>query len=651
MDFFTHQERARQLSRWLIVMYALAVMAIAISVDLLVGATIQLVTRQALGASGNLLIIALVAAAVLAVSAHRVAQLREHGAFAVAQMVGAQRLRRDAQHPAERRLVNVVEEMAIASGMRVPDVYVLDAPSINAFAAGASVNRAGVFVTRGALDLLKRSELQGVIGHEFSHILNSDMRLNMSLLGMLAGIQWLGSAGAYIVRGGFRVASKESDAVPITIAAGIFGGLLWSIGSVGVLASRLIQAAVSRQREFLADAASVQFTRDPGALGGALQKIGSYQLGSRLRLRHAPELSHLFMADALERLEPSWLATHPPIDERLRRLGQPLLPQAEPFPTAGKTTAQLVQAFRALVAEELRGELGAAPTASVSASVQAAAQRLVALSGEAVTGAVGAPSAQHLARAQRILARVQPSLLRCIERSDGAEALLYALFLTTEPTRLGPPAEQLDAIAATRGALLVQDVQQYHDELRRLGPTVRLPLMDLALPVVRARALSERESIVACVQRLIEIDRRVSLEEFVLQTVVEHDLLECNGKPEPVRHPRVEDVRAPATLVASLMAHVAAQSGEHSALEVYRHAEQTHRWLGALTEREQIKLVPVRAALTELRALAPLEKPALIQAFVALAQADERVVVEEFGLLRAIGSAIDCPIPLLTIED
>jgi Zn-dependent protease with chaperone function len=312
MDFFAHQERARRLSRWLMLMYALAVIAVAISVDLLAGLAYQLVVHRPMSAAANLLVIALVAAAVLAVSAHRAAQLREHGAFAVAQMVNAQRVRRDAQQPGERRLLNVVQEMAIASGMRVPDVYVLEAASINAFAAGASVNRAGVFVTRGALSLLRRSELQGVVGHEFSHILHGDMRLNMSLLGMLAGVQWLGSLGAFIVRGGFRAAVEDPRNAFFAVGGSVFGGSLWLIGSVGVLASRLIQAAVSRQREFLADAASVQFTRDPGAIGGALQKIGSYKLGSNLHLRHAPELSHLFMAGALQRRDTNWLATHPP---------------------------------------------------------------------------------------------------------------------------------------------------------------------------------------------------------------------------------------------------------------------------------------------------------------------------------------------------
>ena len=308
MDFFAHQERARRLSRWLILMYALAVIAVAVSVDLLIGAAFQLSTQRPLGVAANLLVLVVTATAVLIVSAHRVAQLREDGAHAVAQMVGAQRVRRDAQHPAERRLVNVVEESAIAAGMRVPDVYVMEAPSINAFAAGASINRSAVFVTSGALKLLKRSELQGVIGHELSHILHGDMRLNMNLLGMLAGVQWLGSVGAYIVRSSLRGSGKAARAA---LGASAFGALLWLIGSVGMLAARLIQAAVSRQREFLADAASVQFTRDPSALGGALQKIGSYKLGSQMPSRYAPELAHLFMADALQRMEKSWLATHP----------------------------------------------------------------------------------------------------------------------------------------------------------------------------------------------------------------------------------------------------------------------------------------------------------------------------------------------------
>ncbi len=654
MDFFAHQERARQLSRWLILMYALAVLAVAVSVDLLVGAAFQIATHRPLGVAANLTVIALVSTAVLVVSAHRVAQLRENGASAVAQMVGAQRIRRDARHAAERRLVNVVEEMAIASGMRVPDVYVLDAPSINAFAAGASVNRAAVFVTSGALRLLKRSELQGVIGHEFSHILHGDMRLNMSLLGMLAGVQWLGSLGAFIVRGGIRAAGKAPRAGAYALGASLFGALLWLIGSVGVLASRLIQAAVSRQREFLADAASVQFTRDPSALGGALQKIGSYQLGSKLPLRHAPELSHLFMADALERLETSWLATHPPIGQRLQRLGLPPFPVVEAFASTGMAPRQVAEGFSALVADELRAEseTATAPQVTMSEEAAAAATRLAALQADTITGSVGEPQAQHLARAQQVLAQVTPELLKRIERSDGAEAMLYALFVASEPIAPANDATPTQKnINPARGALMLQDVLHFHAELQRLGVTARLPLMDLALLTLRSRALSERESMVAQIRKMIEADRRVSLDEFVLQTIIEHDLLERNGKLETIRAERVEAVRGAATLVASLMAHVAARLGERSALATYQSAEQNQRWLGPLVERSDITLPAVRSALTELRALAPLEKPALIRAFVALAREDKRVAVPELELLRAIGSAIDCPIPALAWEE
>jgi hypothetical protein len=189
---------------------------------------------------------------------------------------------------------------------------------------------------------------------------------------------------------------------------------------------------------------------------------------------------------------------------------------------------------------------------------------------------------------------------------------------------------------------------RYHAELRRLGAAARLPLLDLALAALRTRALSEREAIVAQARHLVELDRRVSFDEFVLQTIIEHDLLERNARPEPIRYRRVEEVRGAATLAVSLMAHVGARHDARGALQVYQRAEQSLRWLGALVEREEIKLLAVKAALEKLRALAPLEKPALIRALVALVQDDARILTQELELLRAIGSAINCPIPALT---
>lgn len=243
-------------------------------------------------------------------SVYKIAALAKGGSV-VAESLGGRLLSASPVDPSERQLLNVIEEMAIASGMAVPRVYVLDnESSINAFAAGHTPEDAAIGVTRGCMTLLNRDELQGVIGHEFSHIANGDMRLDMRIMGVLFGIVCLSVIGQVLIytRGG-------RGRNPL-----MFLGLaLIVIGAIGVFFGRLIQAALSRQREFLADASSVQFTRNPAGLSAALQKLGG--IGSQVKSAHAGEASHMFFGNGMgPSLLSAALSTHPPLAERIRAI-------------------------------------------------------------------------------------------------------------------------------------------------------------------------------------------------------------------------------------------------------------------------------------------------------------------------------------------
>src|SRR5262245_6904888 len=258
---------------------------------------------------------AVTAAIIFIVSLFNVARLGRGGA-AVAEMAGARRVAPNSTDPLERRFVNVVEEMAIASGVRVPAVYVMEGErGINAFAAGWDVSGAVVAVTRGTLETLNRDELQGVIGHEFSHILNGDMRLNVRMLGVLAGIVFIGSIGEFVMRSTRE--SRDSKS-----AGGIFlaGLALFIIGYVGLFFARLIKAAVSRQREFLADASAVQFTRNPDGIAGALDQIRGAGRGALISARCAEDMSHMFFGQSVRLRLGGLFATHPSLDERIARI-------------------------------------------------------------------------------------------------------------------------------------------------------------------------------------------------------------------------------------------------------------------------------------------------------------------------------------------
>ncbi|MEW6074668.1 MAG: M48 family metallopeptidase, partial [Planctomycetota bacterium] len=327
MDFFAHQDRARRHTGWLVFLFLLAVAGIV--------AAVYVVVLFALGGlagssgpppdlwDGGVLL--LTAVGVLSVvglgSAYKTAQLRAGGP-AVAALVGARPVLPGTADAAERRLLNVVEEMAIASGVPVPPVFVMDREEgINAFAAGHSTADAAITVTRGTLEQLSRDELQGVVAHEFSHILNGDMRLNLRLMGTIHGILVIGMIGWLILR---HVRGGKKNPLPL------IGLALFFVGYAGTFLGNLIKAAVSRQREFLADAAAVQFTRNPGGLAGALGKIAETAEGSRLHAAHAPEVSHMLFGAGTRSALGGLLATHPPLAERIRRLGAVV----EPAPRA-----------------------------------------------------------------------------------------------------------------------------------------------------------------------------------------------------------------------------------------------------------------------------------------------------------------------------
>jgi Zn-dependent protease with chaperone function len=282
MNFFEHQEAARRNSRRLVVLFALAVIAIVIAVNVAATVLFQMFAapvglRWQSGSLPNgfyftntVVVLGLIFGGTL-LEMNRL----KAGGVAVAQMVGAREVDTSTRDLLDRRLVNIVEEMAIASGVPMPRVFVMDAEtSINAFAAGHSIDDAIVAVTRGTLTRLSRDELQGVIAHEFSHILNGDMRLNLRLIGVLYGLLIVALAGRFLLELGGRSRGggdrSSGSAIAVLVAAGL---ALWVLGYIGVFFGRLIKAGVSRQREFLADASAVQFTRNPDGIGGALRKI------------------------------------------------------------------------------------------------------------------------------------------------------------------------------------------------------------------------------------------------------------------------------------------------------------------------------------------------------------------------------------------
>jgi Zn-dependent protease with chaperone function len=619
MNFFEHQRLARRNSRIMVLLFAAAVLAVVAAVDIVLGALYAWSAGEAAPAAVYVAGAAATAALILCVSLFNVARLAE-GGVAVARMIGARRVTPGTTDPLERRLCNVVEEMAIASGVRVPEVYVMDGErGINAFAAGWDTSSAVVAVTRGTLQTLTRDELQGVVAHEFSHILNGDMRLNVRMLGVLAGIVFIGSVGEFVMRS--ARGSRDSKGFILV------GLALFVIGYVGLICARLIKAAVSREREFLADASSVQFTRNPDGIAGALDQIRVSSAGTLIANRYAEELSHMFFGAAVTVRLARLFDTHPPLDERIRRVH----PQFQRGEYRAKRVAALPLEGERFAPVEQKGRRGSDFAAAWGRTP-----------GESAA-LVGTLDPGKMEFAGRLLAALPQPLRESVRSVDGARAVMLALLLAEPEEAMRSQLEAIgNADIAAQGRAMAAHV-------RGLGLEFHLPLIDLALPAVKAASEPAKNEHLAALEAVVNADRRVSLHEFVVLTLVRSQLA---PRSRPAETKRIADLKKQAATLLALVAHAGTRSDATGEREADLQAALTTgaSVLGIpaeLAQGAELSLNAVNEGLEALRSLAPIEKGLLVKGLFAAATVDGKIRVAEAALMRLVGAVLDCPLPPL----
>ncbi len=632
MNFFEAQEGARRRTGWLVVLFSLAVCGTVMAVYAVAMVALHLLGLRLLtdspaqfwdrdlfwriAANTLLLIVGVSIYKTRAVSA---------SADAIALGLGGRLLDSNTVDPHERRLLNVVEEMAIASGVPVPAVHLLpQEPGINAFAVGLDASRSAIAVTDGCLRLLSRDELQGVVAHEFSHLLNGDAKINVRLLGLVHGILVIGLIGSAILRSFGRSSGGSRRKVNVGgLSAVVFVGVaLYLIGSIGVFFTRLIKAAVSRQRELLADAAGVQFTRNPAGLAGALKKIGRLSEGSRLLAPRAEEASHFYFSEGMARFT-ALMSTHPPLPERIRLLD----PQfAGELPEGQLETVALE--------EEIPGVAAALPVA----------QR-ISLRPAAVVASVGALGDRHIAYAQSLLAQIPQRLRDSIREPWVARAVVLALLLDGKPEIR---TAQLKALLAIGDAKLAEEVSRVAGALRTCPVEARLPVLDLALPALRRLSSAQCGNLRAAVDRLIRADSRIGLFEYTLQRVLLRHLAAHFEPRRPPASPQIE-VREASSLLLSMLAHAGATDpGEVArAFEAARAELSPGRFQLTLLPRSECDLRALDRALDRLVETAPRLRGEILGACVAAVATDGKVTIAEGEMLRAISDSLDCPMPPL----
>ena len=672
MNFFEQQELARRNSQRLVLLFALAVIAIVVAVN--VAAT--LVYHMAVVPAGlrwgsaqlpngfyftnTVVVLGLIFGGTWL----EMNRLKAGGA-AVAKMVGAREVDTSTRDALDRRLLNVVEEMAIASGVPVPRVFVMDnETTINAFAAGHSINDAVVTVTRGTLTRLSRDELQGVIAHEFSHVLNGDMKLNLRLIGVLYGLLIVALAGRFLLEIGGRSRGGGDRSSGSAIAVIFIAGLtLWILGYIGVFFGRLIKAGVSRQREFLADASAVQFTRNPDGIGGALRKIAGLSketgLGSRIDHPQAESLSHLFLGAARPSFVSGIFATHPPLEERLRRIyGRAVEPLAAPENAVALALGGLAPAEVPSPRSPI--EFTPSPTAlAATAALPTSASPLAGLVSPATAAASGAAAVAAKVTADIgnvrprqldfALDEAQQELLQSLRRAvaDGTRSQLLVLALLVDKDR-DLRGQQLHLVAEAFGSEAAQIADTYFEQVQRLPPGARQPLADVAMPALRKLPAEARAVLLRTAHLLVAADGRLTVQEFLLFTLLKRRLGPDAGRAVPVKYAALAALAPDAALVLSLVAAVRLPERPEHAFNA-----------GALTVREaellfvppaQVRLEAVSAALDRLNQLAPLAKPQLIKAATAVAFVDDTTNWKAASSLRMICAAIDAPLPPQVVD-
>jgi Zn-dependent protease with chaperone function/tellurite resistance protein len=618
-----------------------------------------------------------VACSIVATSLYKMWQISRQGGKMIAEQLGGRMIPRNSSDMAERQLSNVVDEMAIAAGIPAPVAYVLPQESgLNAFAAGLSTRDGVIAVTRGLLNTMSRDELQGIIAHETSHIVNGDSRLNMKLLGVLFGIYAFTLIGRKLMKPSDSLASMEAAPkirvaleaglhhpigflfllIPLAIA--LIGSLFSATGSIGLFYGRVIQAIASREREFLADAAAVQFTRNPAGLTSALHKLRTY--GSQIHHSQAAAVSHFFFG-ASDSPDGPWLdgpgatlfATHPPLKERLRRIGNVFLSLSK-NEDMEEEEAPVQSIYLAAVRENIPHRMAANPHAAMPVELPGALAAVLAKTPSAslpaavaMGGIAGEIAPKGVAQAQALLARLPAKLREEAATVAGATGIVCGLLFSSQ-NDIRQQQEKLLTSAALSGALPVaRELYQWLSMQPEQGARYRLVWLDLALPTLRGAAKDECQQLLDLAMALIRADGRLSPSEFAIYNILQSALLPPSERRINKSELRPEQLDGDIASLLALMAYAG-----HTDLEAAKAAYQTALAASPagkrlpFPEKKDFSLKTVSSAFSRLALAAPPYRKKILEACAVAAQHDGKITPVENELLRAFAQSLDCPAPL-----
>ncbi len=628
MNFFEAQDNARRKTGQLAVMFGAAVLTLVLLTNLLIAVVFMWGSSSTeLTFTENLASIpadawawiSLGVIGVIAVAtAYKFLSLRG-GGRTIAEALGGHLIPQTTQVNDQRRLLNIVEEMAIASGVPIPPVYLIPEASINAFAAGFSPDDAVIGINQGTLDNLNRAELQGVVAHEFSHILNGDTKINLRLIAILHGILFIGMIGYGLLRAGGY--SRRNGLPLLAVGAGLL-----VIGYGGTFFGNMIKSAVSRQREYLADASAVQFTREPAGIANALKKIGGLPLGSNMESKEAEQASHMFFGSAARKFS-GLFATHPPLEDRIKAI-EPGWNGAFPEIPVGMTW-----------------DTDDAPVANLSTSSGTAHTHSL---GDQVVAQVGTPTPETLAHARQLIAESPEMLKAAAHNPHDARALVYGTLLApTEPADLRN--QQLRVLHEHADHGVVDTLVNIIDAIDQTDAEHRITLVEMAVPALKELSHPQYKRFSDNVNRLITSDGRVEIFEWMLHRTLTKEL-KAHFESAEIPHGRIKDVLKLEDDVQLLLSVLASHASSDVKVQIdsYQAGAAELGLKAAFKKQEYFDYQRMNSALGSLRKLRVLSKPKLLKACAQTIASDNKVTADERALLHGIAATLDCPLPPLT---
>jgi Zn-dependent protease with chaperone function len=666
VDFFASQELARRNTRKLIFLLIVTVLALIAAIYLLVilifgGASMAQESLNEVGiprffSAENGLLIAGIGSLVIGIvsvgSLMKTSQLR-HGGATVANMLGGRRLLPNTANLAERRILNIVEEMALASGVPVPPVYVMDnEPGINAFAAGHTIDDAVIGLNQGTLDQLNRDELQGVIAHEFSHILNGDMRMSLRMIGLLFGIQGIALIGTHLMRMASHMSHRSSrdKGGNAALAFVLFGAGLLAIGSIGLFFARLIKASISRQREYLADASAVQFTRLPDGIAGALKMIGANKESSRVHSPDAESISHMYFANMFGSNQQNLFATHPPLIPRIQRIEPQFAGNVDDYirrraraDTLRPKDEEKEHQRRLNLARQFGlglEKMGATGFPGLSESGSA-----LPINPALIIASIGSPNEHDVAYSRLLVGNVPDKFLQDCRDVFTARCIVFASLLDAAPTVL---EKQLNLLAQHEPDATVEETVRQNTVFATIPVRFRLPIFEILQGTLVGLSQEQFQHFQETLKQLVIADKKIDLFEFFL---LHHLLVHLRrhlglGIKNAVRYEMLSRLPDQVELVLSIVA----RQGHLDAAEAKKSFSAAVSLLSAMPRPLSFtggdwNFQALNDAIKELSALSFQAKKELLTALATSVIHDGTITHSEAELFRAIAESLDCPVP------